>query len=182
MAPRRKAPDDSSLDKSRTNTMNTLRWLVLAMASAIGLAAGNLARAADINFSLSIGEPDFFGRLDVGDFQPQLINRRPVIIERVRSAPPPPPVYLRVRPGEERNWKRNCRKYDACGAPVYFVRDNWYRTQYAPRYRERHAGPRPDDNRYNRDGDRRDGPRGEGPGGRPDDRPGPDGRGDRRDH
>jgi hypothetical protein len=34
-------------------------------------------------------------------------------------------VYLRVPPGHRRNWSRFCGRYDACGRPVLFVRDDW---------------------------------------------------------
>jgi len=47
------------------------------------------------------------------------------------------PLYLRVPPGHAKSWKRYCGRYDACGRPVYFVQDNWYRNQYIPAYRER---------------------------------------------
>jgi len=45
---------------------------------------------------------------------------------------------LRVPPGHQKNWKRYCGRYEACGRPVYFVRDDWYNNVYAPQYRERH--------------------------------------------
>jgi hypothetical protein len=38
------------------------------------------------------------------------------------------------------NWRKHCRKYNACGRPVYFVQDNWYNDVYVPRYRETHRG------------------------------------------
>jgi hypothetical protein len=44
------------------------------------------------------------------------------------------PVYLRVPPGHEKHWSKHCGKYGACGQPVYFVREDWYQTQYVPRY------------------------------------------------
>lgn len=96
------------------------------------------AFAADVGVSISIGQPGFYGRINLGDFPPpQLIYDEPLIIERqvryVRQ-----PIYLRVPPGHARNWSRHCRAYNACGQPVYFVQDNWYNNVYAPRYRQRH--------------------------------------------
>jgi hypothetical protein len=44
------------------------------------------------------------------------------------------PLYLRVPPGHEKNWSKHCGKYGACGRKVYFVRDDWYTNEYAPRY------------------------------------------------
>ena len=51
------------------------------------------------------------------------------------------PIYLRVPPGHQRNWGRYCANYGACGQPVYFVQDNWYRDVYSPYYRN-HGDPR----------------------------------------
>lgn len=93
--------------------------------------------AADVGVSVSVGEPGFYGRIDIGDFpRPELIYAQPVIIQR--SGMGYAPIYLRVPPGYERHWGRHCRQYNACGRPVYFVRDKWYRDVYSPRYRERH--------------------------------------------
>jgi hypothetical protein len=32
------------------------------------------------------------------------------------------------------NWRKHCRKYNACGVPVYFVRHDWYErnVRYVP--------------------------------------------------
>lgn len=93
--------------------------------------------AADVGMSVSIGQPGFYGRLDVGDYpQPRVIYVQPRVIERV--ARDREPIYLRVPPGYARNWRRHCDEYDASGERVYFVQDNWYNHEYAPRYREQH--------------------------------------------
>ena len=39
-------------------------------------------------------------------------------------------------PGYERDWGRHCGAYNACGQPVYFVRDDWYTNVYARHYHE----------------------------------------------
>ncbi len=39
------------------------------------------------------------------------------------------------RPGHEKHWRKHCAQYNACGRPVYFVRDDWYNNEYVPRYR-----------------------------------------------
>ena len=26
-----------------------------------------------------------------------------------------------------RHWRKHCARYDACGRPVYFVQEDWYR-------------------------------------------------------
>jgi hypothetical protein len=96
------------------------------------------AMAADVGVSISIGQPGFYGRLDLGDFPPpQVIHPQPIIIERGRVVDRPP-VYLRVPQKHRKNWKKYCRKYDACGEQVIFVRDDWYTREYVPLYRERH--------------------------------------------
>ncbi|MCK9194895.1 MAG: hypothetical protein M0P19_13590, partial [Nevskia sp.] len=76
-------------------------------------------------------------RIDLGSFpQPEVVYSEPIIIERTRVIHEP--LYLRVPPGHQKNWKRYCGRYEACGRPVYFVRDDWYNNVYAPQYRERH--------------------------------------------
>jgi hypothetical protein len=92
--------------------------------------------AADVAMSVSIGEPGFYGRIDIGDYpQPRVIYRQPVIVERVVVERPP--IYMRVPPGHARNWRKHCREYGACGERVLFVQDTWYSREYVPRYRER---------------------------------------------
>lgn len=103
------------------------------------LLFGSAATAADVGVSISIGQPGFYGQLDIGDFpRPALLYPRPVIIEHVRPGYVAEPIYLRVPPGYARNWSRYCGRYSACGRPVYFVQDSWYNNVYAPRYRERY--------------------------------------------
>ena len=100
------------------------------------------AFAADVGVSASVGQPGFYGHIDIGNFpQPQVIYPRPVIIQPVPvGVLVPEPVYLRVPPGHAKNWRKHCRKYNACGQPVYFVQNGWYNQEYVPRYREIHSG------------------------------------------
>ncbi|MDO8207664.1 MAG: hypothetical protein Q7T38_07590 [Gallionella sp.] len=110
------------------------------------------ALAADVGVSISVGQPGFYGRLDIGDYPPpRLIYRQPMIIERVQMDRPP--VYLRVPPGHAKNWKKHCRKYNACGERVYFVQDSWYQREYVPRYQEQHRDRR-DERGYDRQDER----------------------------
>ena len=113
--------------------------------------------AADVGVSLSIGQPGFYGRIDIGDYpQPQLIYPQPVAVDRVPYGRPP--VYLHVPPGHAKHWRKHCREYNACGERVFFVQDNWYNREYVPRYQEHH-GDRREDHRDHRDdhrGDRND--------------------------
>ena len=106
-----------------------------------GLIAASIitpAIGADVGVSVSIGQPGFYGHLDIGDFPaPRVIYAQPRIIEQGGMGDPP--VYLRVPPGHARNWRKHCREYNACGEQVYFVKDDWYNREYAPRYREQHG-------------------------------------------
>ena len=113
------------------------KTIALVAGALMGLAAyGAPVFAADVGVSISIGEPGFYGRIDIGDYpRPRIYYSEPVYIER--GARYREPVYLRVRPGHSRNWKKYCREYGACGERVYFVNDDWYRNVYVPHYRER---------------------------------------------
>lgn len=114
--------------------MNNKNLLLAAAMTLLPLAT----QAADVGVSVSVGQPGFYGRLDIGNYpRPELIYAEPVIIERV--AVRPAPVYLHVPPGHEKNWSKHCGRYNACGRPVYFVRDSWYDGVYVPAYRERHG-------------------------------------------
>lgn len=151
----------------------------------VSIAAGS-AMAADVGVSVTVGEPGFYGRIDIGNvLRPQVIYNNPVVIQRPAVGYIEQPLYLRVPPGHAKNWSKHCARYDACGRPVYFVQENWYNNVYVPQYREHRSGweergdhdrgrnyeRRGDDRgdnrgnyRGNNDGDRRDGDRGEGHG------------------
>ena len=106
----------------------------------LAMLVGAPALAADVSVSVNIGEPTFFGRIDIDSYpRPQLIFARPVVIERVPVHEVRAPLYLRVPPGHEKHWSKHCREYDACGVPVYFVEDRWYNTVYVPEYRKKHG-------------------------------------------
>jgi hypothetical protein len=102
----------------------------------LGIAVS--AQATDVGVSISIGQPGFYGQIDIGTFpRPQVIYAEPVIV-----SPPPvhavyQPMYLRVPPGHEKHWAKHCREYNACGRPVYFVREQWYKDVYVPEYHAR---------------------------------------------
>lgn len=96
------------------------------------------ATAADVGVSVSIGQPGFYGRIDIGDYpypQPRVIYRQPRVVERAYIEREP--IYLRVPPGHAKNWGKHCRRYNACGERVYFVQDSWYQREYVPHYQER---------------------------------------------
>lgn len=94
--------------------------------------------AADVGVSISVGDPGFYGQINIGNFpRPVIIDARPVIVYREPSYEPPEPIYLRVSRGERKHWNKHCQKYNACNQQVYFVQDKWYNEVYAPQYRER---------------------------------------------
>ncbi|MDH4331548.1 MAG: hypothetical protein OEV89_03120 [Desulfobulbaceae bacterium] len=102
------------------------------------------ALAADVGVSISIGQPGFYGHIDIGDFpHPRVIYSQPRII--LRGVPRDrPPVYLRVPPGHIKHWEKHCYEYNACGERVFFVHDDWYEHEYVPQYQEKHRGGRDD--------------------------------------
>ena len=98
------------------------------------------ASAADVGVSVSIGQPGFYGRIDIGDYpypQPRVIYRQPRVIERVYVEREP--IYMRVPPGHAKHWDKHCHEYHACGERVYFVQDSWYEDDFAPYYWEQHS-------------------------------------------
>lgn len=146
-----------------------MKRILSALILATAATAAATPALADVGVSVSVGQPGFFGRIDIGDYYPApaLVYPQPLVIQPVPVLPPP--IYLHVPPGHAKNWARYCRRYDACGRPVYFVQDRWYNDVYVPRYRERHYGPGGYDRRGDRDGrddrrghDRRDHDRGRG--------------------
>lgn len=90
------------------------------------------ACATDVGVSVQVGQPGFYGRIDIGNVapppvvlaQPVWVQRRPVHVE---------PVYMRVPPGHQKHWAKHCARYNACGVPVYFVREDWYQERYEQR-------------------------------------------------
>lgn len=93
------------------------------------------ALAADVSASIGISQPGFYGQINIGDFpRPAVIYAQPVWVARPAKVVYVEPVYLRVPPGHEKHWSKHCGSYNACGRPVYFVREDWYQNEYVPRY------------------------------------------------
>ncbi|MHB8667968.1 MAG: hypothetical protein ACYC7B_10705 [Burkholderiales bacterium] len=104
------------------------------------ISAATPALAADVGVSINVGEPGFYGRIDIGNVpRPALVYAQPVIIRPAPVGVAVEPMYLRVPPGQVKHWNRYCARYNACGHPVYFVQDRWYKEVYAPRYRREHG-------------------------------------------
>lgn len=134
--------------------------LIAAVITAAIIPSAN-SLAADVGVSVSIGQPGFYGRIDIGDYpypQPRVIYRQPRVVKRVYVEREP--IYLRVPPGHAKNWRKYCYRYNACDERVYFVQDSWYQHEFVPHYREQHRG-REGDNRDGRREERRDGHHGD---------------------
>lgn len=110
------------------------RFLLAAL-----LAAAAPAMAADVGVSISVGQPGFYGQIDIGNMpRPILVNPQPVVIRPVQVVQPVQPIYLHVPPGHAKNWSKHCHKYEACSRPVYFVKEDWYNNVYVPQYQAAH--------------------------------------------
>jgi hypothetical protein len=95
--------------------------------------------AGDLNLSISVGQPGFFGQINIGNVPlPQLVYPQPVVVQQAPEFVSVPPIYLHVPPGHEKHWSKHCAQYNACGRQVYFVRDDWYNTVYVPRHQAEH--------------------------------------------
>ncbi len=120
------------------------------------------AASAQVGVSITIGDPGYYGRIDVGDYpRPRFIFDEPIWIER---SPQQNPLYLHVPPGHARNWDKHCARYDACRRPVYFVDDGWYEEVYVPAYRARHSHSGDDDHHDDYSDRGNDGNKGKGKG------------------
>ena len=109
------------------------------IAAGLTLAASS-AIAAEVSVSITMGQPGYYGRVDIVGFAPPtLIYAEPVIIQAIPVGVVRHPVYMHVPPGHAKNWGKHCRKYNACGQPVYFVQDRWYSDTYVPGYAQRHG-------------------------------------------
>ncbi|HEX2540691.1 MAG TPA: hypothetical protein VHM00_06375 [Caldimonas sp.] len=116
----------------------------LAAALAASAAAAAMAQP-QVGVSVSINQPGVYGRVHIGDVpRPALVLPQPVVVSQPRVVVRRDPVYLYVPPTHQQNWRRYCGRYEACGQPVYFVRDDWVRERYEREHpgwdRGRHRG------------------------------------------
>jgi hypothetical protein len=131
-----------------------MKLLMAFMALTIAASALPLS-ATEVGVSITVGEPGFYGHLEIGTLdRPRLVYAQPILVERRYRALAP--VYLHVPPGHAKNWRRYCARYDACLRPVYFVRSDWYETVYAPKYRKAHGQERREERREDREERRED--------------------------
>lgn len=94
-----------------------------------------LGHTADIDVRVIVHgdiRPGVYGRVDLLNAPPPpIVYERPMVVLRPARQAPLEPVYLHVPPGHAKDWKKHCRKYNACARPVYFVRS----AEYEPGYR-----------------------------------------------
>lgn len=122
------------------------RWLAILLLAVVAVPA----TAADVGVSITIGEPGFYGRLELGDtLRPHLIHTHPIIIYD-RGYGHRAPIYLRVPLSHRSNWRHYCHYYDACYDRVFFVHDSWYYNDYTPWYHKhyKHKHKHHDHDRY----------------------------------
>jgi len=121
--------------------------------AALLLAGAGQALATDVGVSVTVGQPGFYGRIDIGNYPPPvLVYPEPVVIQPVPVGVVYQPMYLHVPPGHAKHWSKHCGKYNACGRPVYFVQDRWYNEVYVPRYREYRDGHHDGKGHYKKNG------------------------------
>jgi hypothetical protein len=114
------------------------------LAPALSLVLGTCAIApamaqTSLGVSIGINQPGVYGQINIGNFpQPRLVSPQPVII--TQRGPQMQPIYLYVPPGHQKNWRKHCSRYNACGQPVYFVREDWVRERYDQEHRGDNRG------------------------------------------
>jgi uncharacterized protein YcfJ len=117
-----------------------MKRFLCAMAAVVPLSS--TAIAADAGVSVSVGQPGFYGRIDIGSLPPPpLVYAQPILVQPVPIGVVRQPIYLHVPPGHAKNWQKHCRKYNACGHPVYFVQESWYNNVYVAHYHDGADGP-----------------------------------------
>ena len=103
---------------------------VIALMLAAG-AIGSVAAQPSVGVSIGINQPGVYGRINIGNVPPPaLVLPQPVLISPPQFSYQRAPIYLYVPPTHQQNWGRYCGRYEACGQPVYFVRDTWVRERY----------------------------------------------------
>lgn len=104
------------------------------------LAALPAVAQTSVGVSIGINQPGVYGRIDIGNFPPPpVVYAQPVVIAPTPVAIHQRPLYLYVPPGHQKDWRKYCRHYAACGQPVYFVQERWVVERYEE-HRQRGRG------------------------------------------
>ena len=85
-----------------------------AMATLALLASAPVAHAStNVGVSVSVNQPGFYGRVDIGDQPPVLLYPQPVIIQQTPYGARQRPIYMYVPPGHSKNWSwESCTESD----------------------------------------------------------------------
>jgi hypothetical protein len=86
--------------------------------------------AADTDIRVIVSSdvrPGVYGRVEIGSAPPPpLVYSEPVVVVWQPRYVQVQPIYLHVPPAHAKQWSKHCRKYNACGVPVYFVKSEEY--------------------------------------------------------
>lgn len=111
----------------------------------ISMACADLAVAQTrVGVSVSVAQPGVYGRIDIGDAPPPVVYAQPILVAPQPVVVHQPPLYLYVPPGHQKNWSKHCARYDACGQPVYFVKESWVQQRYAEEHGHGHKKDKKD--------------------------------------
>jgi len=95
--------------------------------------------AADAQVKVIVGgeiSPGVYGRVEIGTAPPpRVLYPKPVVVVPPARGAVLAPIYLHVPPGHAKHWAKHCRKYNACGQRVYFVRSAEYEPGYGKKTR-----------------------------------------------
>jgi hypothetical protein len=101
------------------------------------LAVGCVSLASaqtNVGISVSVAQPGVYGRIDIGNVAPPpVVYAQPVVIVHQPAVVHQQPLYLYVPPGHQKKWAKHCGQYNACGQPVYFVKESWVQERYEER-------------------------------------------------
>lgn len=103
------------------------RLIVLALAASAALP---LFAQTNVGVSVRINQPGVYGRVDFGNVPPPVVFAQPIVVQPAHVVVSHAPMYLYVPPGHQKHWAKHCRRYNACGHPVYFVQETWLRERY----------------------------------------------------
>jgi hypothetical protein len=110
------------------------KLVLLALAAC---AAAPALADPSVGVSIGINQPGVYGRINIGNYpEPVLVSPEPVVVVPARIADQRQPIYLYVPLAHQRNWRRYCGRYNACGQPVYFVEERWIRERWEHEHRD----------------------------------------------
>lgn len=104
---------------------------LVALVFSLVAASGSCVAQTNVGVSVSVAQPGIYGRIEIGNVPPPpVVYAQPLLIQRAPVVVQQQPVYLYVPPGHQKKWAKHCSKYNACGQPVYFVKESWVRERY----------------------------------------------------